>query len=65
MDILLGITLGGLLLVYGALFYRAVLDCRRGFPHSIDDIDKVKDRYRDRYYLKMTFRPQIFLAIAA
>ena len=51
MDILLGIVLGGFLLIYGALFYRAVLDCRRGFPHSIDNIDEVKDRYRDRYYL--------------
>ena len=50
MDILLGIVLGGFLLIYGALFYRAMLDCKRGFPNNID-IDKVKDKYRDRYYL--------------
>ena len=50
-DVLIGLVLVVAVIIYGALFYRAVLDCRRGFPNSVDNIDKVKDRYRDRYYL--------------
>ena len=50
-DVFIALVLVVAVIIYGVLFYRAVLDCRRGFPNSIDDIDKVKDRYRDRYYL--------------
>ena len=50
-DVLIGLVLVVAVTIYGVLFYRAVLDCRKGFPNSIDNIDKVKDRYRDRYYL--------------
>ena len=50
-DVFIALVLVVAVIIYGALFYRAVLDCRRGFPNSIDNIDKVKNRYLDRYYL--------------
>ena len=63
MDTVLAIGVGVAVLLFGGAIIKAVNDCQKGFPNTID-VDEVKNKLRDRYYLQMTIRPQIFLAIA-
>ena len=50
MENALAIGVGVAILLFGGVIIKAVNDCQKGFPNTID-VDDFKNRLRDRYYL--------------
>lgn len=50
METVLAIGVGAAVLLFGGAIIKAVNDCQKGFPNTID-VDEVKNKLRDRYYL--------------
>ena len=50
MENALSIGVGVVILLFGGAIIKAVSDCQKGFPNTID-VDEVKNKLRDRYYL--------------